>query len=385
MILIAESEKILYHRAFGYQNLAQNIPNSKNTLFGIGSISKVFTGIIVEKMVKAEKLDLSKKVEEFIEGFPRGPKGNAPTIKHLYEHTSGVPHRVTNTEQEATFLTTSDMVRLVKDSELKFKPGKKRLYSSAGYTVLAHIIELIEKKPFDEVMQEQIFRPGGLINATTESANQTIPNQAHPYFLGTSDGEVTAIPARKKSLGFLTGAGSVYDTNEDLLRFVISLKDGSIGSDSWHSRIAKSKEWKSWTGRSSGYEAYLDVFPKKDIVLIVLTNLRSAATWQIRNQVKNILTGGRAEEIDLPPKVTANFEPTSDLVGSYDINGSVVEIKFMNNRLYRGQNEFYPTPDKNYYIPASGTRMKFRRDQSGKVDALIQIRGQTETAYLMTK
>ncbi len=376
-ILVAKGDDVLYQKAFGIANKEHEVPNRLDSRFGIGSITKMMTGIVVQQLVNEGKLDLNTTVEEFIEDFPKGPKGNAPRIEHLYNHTSGLPHRVTEQLDETQFISTSDLVERVKQIELSFKPGKKRQYSSVGYTVLARVSEIVEQKPFSKILEERIFVPANMMSARSENTLEPMIKKAYPYYLGTSNGNLVMLNAPFKDLNFLTGASAVYATVTDLQSFVSAIKAGTFGKETWTNLGTKS--WSGWTGRTSGYEAYLDILPSEDIRLIILTNLRSAATWQIRSNLRKIITNEATSTIMNPPPIHKSFEQHEFLVGNYNSNGSTVKIKIERGRLYRGDNEFYPIEGEQYYIPASGTKMKFRRNDSGRVDAIIQIRGSNES------
>lgn len=382
-IMIAEGETILYQGAFGFANREHIIPNEVNTRFGLGSITKLFTGIIVQQLVAEGKLDLNAPIEKYIEGFPRGPKKSIPKIDHLVNHRSGIPHRVTNEEEEMELLDTQDIVEKVKDAGLSFKPGKKRLYSSAGYTVLARVIEIVEEMTFDQIVEKRIFSPANMATAVNESKDNPISERADSYFLATNNRSINLVEAPKKNLGFLTGAASSYASLKDLLKFKLALENGVYGKDFWKKYLdPNSSIWKGWSGRTNGYWSYLDVLPSSSFTIIILTNVGSAATWKIRSQLRNILLGKEVKDVEFPPEISEFFESPESLVGNYDNNGRVATITFSNERLYRGENEFYPISNKMYYTLGSGSIIRFRRNKSGKVDALVQIRGKNETVMM---
>ncbi len=378
VIMVSQGKKIIFQKAYGYAHKSK-IPNSLNTRFGIGSITKLMTGILVEQMVEEGKLELDWPVSQFIPGFPNGPKGKEPTIGHLLNHRSGVPHRVTNVVEETQFFSLEQMVDKVKEKGLLFSPGKKRLYSSAGYTVLARIIEIIEGKPFQKILAAKVFEPANMKFAQDESRNSLNENVAAPYFLGMVDQKITAVEGSGKNLSFLKGAGSVYASAEDLFNFLKTAKSGELGKNSFYNRVnGKNSSWRGWAGRTSGYEAYMDVLPSQNIALIILSNVRSSATWQIRSQLRNLLQNGSYQPVILPPALVQNKTSPKSLVGNYDNNGFEVKISLKKGKLFRGDNEFYPIDEERYYILASGTIMKFRFNKSGEAVALIQIRGERE-------
>jgi hypothetical protein len=184
------------------------------------------------------------------------------------------------------------------------------------------------------------------------------------------DGQIVVASAPYRNLSFLTGAGSVYATADDLVRFVDSIRTGLFG-ESVRDRLLNQDPsvWQGLYGRTNGYEASAELLLDEDLILVFLTNLQSASTWQLRDQVKNALTGAPVDPVPMPPVVSEYAEDPKSLVGHY----GPAEITLIDGHLFRGDNEFYPVEDGDYYIPGSGTRMRFRRDSSGAVDALISM------------
>ena len=372
IVLVARGDDIIYHQPFGYADWELRAPLTRKSRFGIASITKAMTDIIVELLLAEGQINLDMPVENYIEGFPRGPGGGVPTVRHLYTHRSGVPHRLTSDVDETQPLRTTDIVERVKWEGLRFEPGTDRLYSSAGYTVLARVIEIVEGKPYEQVLAERVFDPAGMRNAMSETGRELMTHRASPYTLGTTDGRITALNVPYKDLRFLTGAGSVYASAEDLFHYVRAMHAGVFGPELWDQAVdADAMEWRGWTGWTSGYEAYMDVLPAEDLTLLLLTNLRSMVTWQTRQAVRTLLNGDQVEPFVLPPPRAEPFESFASVTGIYNRNGSLVEIRLEEGRLFRGDNEIYPTTDERYFTPASGSFVAFRRNEQGEVEALL--------------
>src|SRR5688572_13676644 len=172
VILVARGDRILLQRAYGFAGWELRAPATATTRFGIGSITKVMTEIVVEMLAAEARLDLDAPVSRYLGSFPSGPKGGLVTIRHLVNHRSGVPHRVTNEIEETLPLHPLDIVERVRAKGLLFEPGAQELYSSAGFSCLARVIELIEGKPFDAVLRDRIFRPASMATTSGESGRQ---------------------------------------------------------------------------------------------------------------------------------------------------------------------------------------------------------------------
>ena len=384
VILVARGDRILLQRAYGFASWELRAPVTAATRFGIASITKPMTQSLVEMLATEGRLDLEAPVSRYLGSFPTGPKGGMVTIRHLVDHRSGVPHRVTNAMEETVPLHPADIVERVRVQGLLFEPGTQELYSSAGFSCLARVIELIERKPFDAVLRDRIFRPASMATASDETGQDLLPHRALPHRLGASAGAVVVASAPYKNLGFLTGAGSVYATAEDLLRFARASRRGAFGPAA-KTRTTEStgQTWRSWYGRTNGYEASVDLLPAEDVTFVFLSNLRSAANWQLRAQIKNLLAGRQAGAIPRPPPpLDASFEPPDSFLGSYGDPRDPIVVAMVDGHLFRDDNEFYAIAGGRYYIPASGSVMRFRRTSDGIVDGIVTLAPWTGTESL---
>src|SRR5579872_1587355 len=86
-VLVAQKGKILLDKGYGFQNIKDNKPNTANTIYQIGSITKQFTSAIILQLVEQNKMTLQDKLSKYI---PDYPKGDSITVEHLLTHTSGI-------------------------------------------------------------------------------------------------------------------------------------------------------------------------------------------------------------------------------------------------------------------------------------------------------
>ncbi|HEV8357146.1 MAG TPA: serine hydrolase domain-containing protein [Gemmatimonadales bacterium] len=372
IVLVARGDRIVVQRSYGFADWERRVPSSPATRFAVGSITKVMTETVVDLLVSDGRLDLSAPVATYLEGFPDGPKGGHATVRDLLTHHAGVPHRVTTPLEETGHLRAADIAERVKARGLLFEPGTAELYSSAGFTCLARVIEIVEKKPFDAILAERVFRPASMTSATDETGQKLMAGRALPYVLERGPRSVTVASAPYKDLGFLIGAGSVYATAGDLLHFVRALHRGTFGS------VARKllgtpgdTAWTGWYGRINGYEGSVDFLPSADITVVLLSNLQSGANWQIRQRVRSIMVGRPISGIAAPPAVAPAFENPAQFVGLYGDPADPVGVVEKDGRLLRDGNEFYPISGGRYYLPASGATMRFARDSSGNVDSML--------------
>ena len=376
VILVQQGDRVVFQRAAGFASWELRVANSERTRFGIGSITKPMTQALVSRLVEQHRLNPRAPVEQYIPGFPKGPNGEKPTIEQLLKHTAGVPHRVTTPAEEMLPLHPADIVERVKARGLLFEPGSQELYSSAGYTCLARIIEIIEGRSFEDALAEEVFKPAEMKSAMSETGSRLMPDRALPYVLGAGKGgPAIEIASPYENLSFLAGAGSVYATPADLVAFVRKVRDGALGEElkSWAIEGDKD-EWRGWYGRTNGYEASVDLLPSQDLVVAMVSNLQSAANWQVRKGIHDLAVGRPVPAIPWPPARAANFEPPSDVVGLYGDRNDPLEFAVHEGELFRDEDQIYPVAGDKYYEPVSGRTMRFHR-QDGKVDSIVTTYG----------
>ena len=159
-VLVAENGKIVYKGAFGLANREWNIPNTTDTKFMIGSVSKSLTATLMLIQVQKGLVDLNKTISDYLPEFKGKPAANV-TIKQLLSHTSGIPNydiikdffpRISRQN-----FTREDYVKVYADSALAFKPGSRYAYSSWGYFTLGYIMERVTGKSYSQLIKEDIF------------------------------------------------------------------------------------------------------------------------------------------------------------------------------------------------------------------------------------
>ena len=376
VILVTRGDRTIFERAYGFASWELRVPNTLRTRFGIASISKPMTEALVSVLVQRGRLDLDAPVELYLPGFPKGPKSGVPTVRELLNHRAGVPHRVTSVADETQVLHPADIVERVKAHGLLFEPGTQELYSSAGFTCLARVIEVVEESPFEVALADFVFKPARMKSARSETGRRLMPNKALPYQLVPGDVKTAIAATPYKDLRFLTGAGSVFATPMDLLHFVRAAQAGVFGSElrDWSYR-GDAKKWRGWYGRTNGYEASVDILPSENLVFVFLSNLQSAANWQLRQRIQDLLLGRPVVSMTLPPPRVQSFEPTTSVVGLYGDRGSPVEIAIEDGELVRDENYIYPIAGNSYYIPVSGSTMRFDRAPDGVIDSVVTIWG----------
>jgi len=232
--LVADNGKVIYKKGSGLANMEWNIPNTSDTKFRLGSVTKQFTATLILQLVEQGKIKLDGKLVDYLPDY-RPDTGARVTIHNLLSHTSGIPNYTAlpdffeNVSRNP--FKVNDFVKKYASGDLQFEPGTKFNYSNSGYFLLGAIIEKVTGKSYEQVLRENIFEPAGMKNSGFDHWNTIIGKRATGY-AKTPRGFETA-PYLDMSIPF--AAGSLYSTVEDLFLWDQALYGEKILS-------AKSKE-----------------------------------------------------------------------------------------------------------------------------------------------
>lgn len=288
--------------AFGIANANTGIATRPETLFQIGSISKIFTTTLIMTLVEEGKVTLDTPVITYIPDLPLGDKTARETItlRHLVTHMSGF-YGDRFDDQGRGDDALARAVAAYGDLPQQTAPGELWTYCNAGFDLAGRVAEVVTGQGFEALMRARIFKPLGMARATY------FPDEAilHAVAVGhlkstTGEGVDVAspwpIPRRSGP------AGAISTNVEELLRFArMHLQDGEldgtriISADS--ARAMRSFEvdadaFRTWglgwsrrevggelliehNGATNGFTARLTTIPARGFALAILTNHNS--------------------------------------------------------------------------------------------------------------
>lgn len=208
-ILVAEKGKILYKNALGLANFATKEKMKIQSVFYLASVSKQFTTMAIMMLAEKGMLSYEDRLSKFFPDFPSW--ANRVTIRHLMNHTSGVPDHFRLGISKPD-LTNADVVKaLGKQESLQFDPGEKYQYSNGGYVLLAQIVEKVAKTPFHLFLKKNIFSPLGMTHSLVYDESK--PAIQHRAIGCSAFGE-------KSDYNILTmGPGGIFSNIEDLFKW----------------------------------------------------------------------------------------------------------------------------------------------------------------------
>ena len=345
-VLVASGDKVLLRNGYGWADEKRRIAIVPETVFDIGSITKVFTAIAVMQLEERGKLSTSDPITKYFSNVP--PDKTAITIHHLLTHTAGLEH------DDFYSVTTPEVRELLKDREkfiqrilsfpLAFEPGTRRAYSNSGFSFLAAIVEKLSGQSYERYLRENILRPAGMANTGYLLRKWNNRLIARGYNDGPTD---FGYPWQGQWAGNiipwdLLGNGGLLSTVDDMHRFAGALRDGKLLNEKTKAKMltvyfAERDQAYGWfiskTEKDAhrfvyhggdavpeGWNAELRWFPEDKLIAVVLTNKRNRAgsvrRYAMNDLVDITLFGKRPQ---LPPFANIDASELQPHTGTYQL------------------------------------------------------------------
>ncbi len=408
--LIAEKGKVLYKKSFGLANEETKQPLNENSIFEIASVSKQFTAMAIMILNEKGKLNLDDNISKFI---PELAFYKGITIKHLLNHTSGLPDYMElfeKTFDKSKIATNQDVITIFaqKQPKVLFPPNTKYEYSNTGYVLLASIIEIASGEPYANFLQKTIFKPLRMNNTFVykrRSAPKKIDNYAYGYAYSDRLKRYT-LPDELKETNFViwldgvVGDGGINSTVNDLLKWDRALYTNKLLSKKGmeevfnlttlhdNTQIKYGYGWEidhhaecgkivSHGGGWPGYAAFFARHITNDKTIIILQNHDNITLPS--KSIRNILYNKQGIN-----KTAPSVEQLQKFVGAYELQPElIIEIERQNDQLY-GKTAGQPTIELNhetgnsFLLEEVGAQIMFNFNTDGTVKSLIFSQGETK-------
>ena len=219
VVLLIDDE--LHFINTGLHNRKEPQKVNENSIFQIASLSKLFTGAIINDLIQNGKIDVNETIVRYLpDNYPPKirKKLKGITVRDLLHHRSGLPRQsmVINRKHEDEPIVYDykeiDFINDFKKMKLKFKSGKKFSYSNFGYSVLGYLAENVTDKSFEELLSDLVERYG-MEHTSINCENKTM--LVTPYNEDNRNLETIAW-----ELGKLTPPTGVYSTTYDLSKLL---------------------------------------------------------------------------------------------------------------------------------------------------------------------
>ncbi len=217
-VLVATDGKIDYLNAAGISNRQSGTTINTKSKFKIASVTKAFTAVLILQLYEQGKINLKTPFGKYFPTY-KGEAKNKVTIEQLLTYSSGIPNAAEKLEMKSYQLPISidKYIDTYCSDKLEFVPGTKSSYSNTEYIILHKIIENITKKSFETVLKEKILKPLQMDNTNVLHSKDIVPGLVNAYTI--DDSTKTVSSDEPYFIENFFGAGSMYSTVEDLLKF----------------------------------------------------------------------------------------------------------------------------------------------------------------------
>lgn len=333
VVRVTRGEEERFAGAYGWASRAWRVPNALDIRFDTASITKLFTAVATLQRVDAGAFTLDESVIDYL-GLEGTRISRAVTARHLLTHTSGIGD---DADEEAgedyadlfrdkpnyAIRETADFLPQFVHREPNFAPGEGCRYNNCGYVLLGLMIERATGRPYREVVQSDVFEPGGMAGAAflaMDAVNDRLAEGADP--VRDAEGRITGWRRSIYSyppIGSPDGGAVV--TADDLHRFVRSVKAGRLLSPAstalflspqvdYRVRDGATIRWGMgpWfhlgsdgevlffekEGVNAGASGFVRHYPGRDLTVVVLSNMEDGA-WQLQGRLHEAVMAGNFE------------------------------------------------------------------------------------------
>src|SRR6202162_330912 len=216
-IALVDDQKVIWAEGFGYADPDKKIVATAETVYRIGSVSKLFTDIGVMQLVERGQLDLDAPVQKYLPDFhPHNPCGPPITLRQLMSHRSGLLREPPiGNYFDPSELSLGAMVQSLNDTTLVYAPETHTKYSNAGVAVVGYLLQKQSDQPFAAYLRQSVLYSMGPRNSEFQPQPELIQKLAKAY-MWSYDG--LSFQAPTFELG-MAPAGCMYSTVLDLARF----------------------------------------------------------------------------------------------------------------------------------------------------------------------
>ena len=380
---------------YGQSDSANNRPLDGDTVFEIGSITKVFTALLFADMVLRGEVAPDDPAAKFLPGSVRMPEfeGAPITLLDLATYTSGLPRMPSNfapKDPKNPYIdyTAERLYDYLSNHKLGFKPGKHYEYANLGFGLLGHVLELRAGRSYEELVVSRICAPLGMDDTRITLTDSMQQRLARGHNMGLA-------PVANWDFSALAGAGALRSTANDLLKFLqmcLEPGDGPVAAaqklalaerrpradqrdvaSGWFvaSRFGDELVWKD--GGTGGYATFIGYSTKTRRNCILLSN---AADYASNTALGTHLVNAAyplpklRREVQVDPAVLATY------AGRYEISPTfILTVRPDGGRLYiqataQAEFEVYAESETEFFYRVVNAQVSFERPEDGVAPSL---------------
>ncbi|MBB1302476.1 MULTISPECIES: serine hydrolase domain-containing protein [unclassified Pseudoalteromonas] len=323
-VLVAKQGKVIFEKSYGYANFEWDIKNTAETKFRIGSITKQFTALLILQLAQQNKIQLDAPLATYLPDY-RQDIGNKITIRQILNHTSGLSNytqtKTFRSEYSRNPYSVDEFIKLLCSDDLLFEPGTQFRYSNSGYFILGAVIEKVTQQRYQDVLQENIFKPLNMHNTGYDSHAKIINQRASGYS-NNLDGYTNA---DYLDMSIPYAAGSIYSTARDLVKWDQALYTNKLINKELKKQMYTVSEQRNYAlgwevnqldadkygkpltqvqhgGGIEGFNAFISRIIEDQLLVIILNNTGGAPMTPMTKGLTNIFYGkpydGATENVD---------------------------------------------------------------------------------------
>ena len=370
------------------------VPNNR-TVYEIGSISKVFTGLLLADAANSKTVTLDQSAQSLL---PKGVtmpkwKDREITLLDLSTHSSGLPRLSDNMPSIATGNPYSDYSsklahEFLNKHEMQQEPGKYTGYSNFGVSLLGHLISSRSEKSYDKLLQERISKPLGMHDTRVALTDSMKERLAMPH---SASGEQD----HNWDFADMPGAGGIRSTLGDMILFAqanLKTPDSQVGSAlnlawkkhrdgqpamglGWHFAGDGHTRWHN--GQTGGYHSMMMVDREKNTAIVVLCNSAAMEVDQLAQQIAQTLAGQSVKPRKFEKEFVVSDEIMQRYVGEYQLAPTFVfTVSVKNKKLMVGvtgqsTQRVYARSETEWYYKVVDASITFKVNEAGECTALV--------------
>jgi CubicO group peptidase (beta-lactamase class C family) len=387
--------------SYGTTHVDGTTPVDEHTIFEIGSISKVFTSIVLADMVRKGEVDFRDPVQTFLPREVTLPtsEGRVITLGHLATHRSGLPRMPNNFARGVSSMrdpyALERMYEFLGTCTLVADIGEKYLYSNLGFGLLAQVLADRAGTDQETLLVNRICGPLGLKDTRFKLSAKQLTRAAGGHDWNHNPTPLLNFDAMK-------GAGALRSTAVDLLHFV-PVNAGLVDSDlwptlqfahidredaignridvamGWHTLFAHGREIILHNGATFGNVAFSGFDKEARREVVVLSNARGftddISLYLLDRETK--LFRRDEEEPETPKAVDIDIEKLRPLVGEYALGPNrVFVIRMEGDKLFGSNNEgleieLKAASETEFFFEMAPHWITFKKSKKGKVEEIV--------------
>lgn len=395
-VLVARDGKVIFTKGYGLANVELDVPNTPQTKFRLGSITKQFTATAILLLQERGKLSVSDPICKYFDNCPAA--WSEVTIHHLLSHTGGIPNFTNFPDYQPKMMmpvTPQEMIARFKDKPLDFKPGEKWDYSNSGYFLLGAIIEKASGESYESFLRKNIFDPLKLTGTGYDHFDTILKKRATGYSL--SKGKIANSAFLDMTQPY--SAGSLYSTVEDLFLWYEALYSGKVLSTKSFEAMTTpvknnyayglgvetkaNRKMISHGGGINGFATFIARFPEEKLTIVVLRNADYGVPGpgKMTQDFAAIVFGEKYEipkpvtEIKIDPKILDAYVGKYQLTPTFVLTISKEGDQLMAQATGQSQLALFAESETTFFPKVADLKITFVKDDTGKVTHLILHQG----------